>query len=80
MRKDMAKVIVERPRRGHEDKYKPLRRTRKHDLSEEAPKSESMIIPHKLQYEGKQLNENLAPLERYLRKNIGNLGIKFILI
>jgi hypothetical protein len=71
MRSDMAKVIVERPRQGHEDSYKPLRAARKHDLSEDAPKGESMTQPHRRHYSGKQLNENLSPLKRFIDKQVG---------
>jgi hypothetical protein len=71
MRKDMAKVIVERPRLGHKDSYKPLRASRKHDVSEDAPHGESMTKPHRMHYEGKRLNENLAPLKRFLAAQVG---------
>lgn len=72
MRKDMAKVIVERPRRGHADRYRPARNARKHDLSEEAPLAEGMRRPHIMNYEGKQLNENLNPLRRLLASKVGH--------
>ncbi|MGP1667627.1 MAG: hypothetical protein ACTS5I_17350 [Rhodanobacter sp.] len=67
----MTKVIVERPRLGHKDSYRPLRAERKRDLSEDAPTRESMTKPHRMHYEGKQLNENLNPLRRFLRAQVG---------
>ncbi len=64
MRKDMSKVIVERPRLNHryfkEQKYKG-------DL-EEAPLKEGM---RPKSHQRKQLNENLAPLWRFLESKIG---------
>jgi len=71
MRSDMSKVLVERPRIGHHDNYRPKRSARKHDLSDEAPLHESMRRPHIMNYEGKRLNENLRPLERFIAKQIG---------
>jgi hypothetical protein len=72
MRSDMSKVIVERPRlrnplragsaypRGYlENRWAP-------DL-ENAPRTESMGG----RYAKKRLNENLAPLVRFLRSNVG---------
>lgn len=63
--------IVERPRLGHSDSYHPLRAARKHDLSEEAPLRESMTKPHRMYHEGKRLNENLRPLKRFIRGQVG---------
>jgi len=71
MRSDMAKVIVERPRCGDTHAYREVRAARKHDLSEEAPLRESMKRPHITEYRGKQLNENLAPLRRFLSSQVG---------
>lgn len=64
MRKDMAKVIVERPRvkgRGNR-KGRPPR-----DI-EDSPKKESMKKPYK---DRKILNENLNPLKRFLHSQVG---------
>jgi hypothetical protein len=72
MRKDMAKVIVERPRQGHKERYQPVRHARKHDLSEDAPTKEGMKRPHVMYYGGKQLNENLNPLRRFIHSKIGH--------
>lgn len=72
MRSDMAKVIVERPRHQSWKDYRPLRSSRKHDLSEDAPTKESMRKGHGGRRDGKSLNENLTPLERFLRSKIGH--------
>ena len=75
MRKDMAKVIVERPRRGRswakvakpgrtralvDDDGEPLRAAK-------PSRGEPRTKAHK----SKNLNENLSPLKRYLAKNVG---------
>jgi len=71
MRYDMAKVIVERPRRGGGVRYP---RGRSLDGSkvpfDESRKREGMRRPW---FKGcaKSLNENLAPLHRYLQANVG---------
>src|SRR5689334_15596749 len=66
MRDDMAKVIVERPR------IKP-RKTRKgrEGALEDLPAREGMRRGHELRRNTKELNENLAPLRRYLEKQVG---------
>jgi hypothetical protein len=66
MREDMAKVIVERPR------IKPYnnRKGRRLEL-EDLPAHEGMRRGHAWRGERKQLNENLAPLRRYLAQQVG---------
>ena len=64
MRPDMAKVIVERPRRGG---YGRIKRRIGQDL-------ESQPIKQGMKYrlgDTKSLNENLAPLRRYLARQVG---------
>ena len=64
MRPDMAKVIVERPRRGG---YGRVKRRIGQDL-------ESQPIKQGMKYrlaDTKSLNENLAPLRRYLARQVG---------
>lgn len=77
MRDDMAKVIVERPRayRGHKArggcKY-PRHSSRsgnEHKL-ETLPQCQGMRAPHQRR-NLKSLNENLVPLGRYLRSQVG---------
>jgi hypothetical protein len=63
MRSDMYKVIVERPRQwkgGYEDAVQ-----RRDDL--DGP----MHLSMRAGYAGRFLNENLAPLRRYLRSQVG---------
>src|SRR5258708_4981364 len=64
MRSDMSKVIVERPRRGggRDRKGRPEREF------EDTPSKQSMKRGHS---DLKDLNENLAPLKRYLGRNVG---------
>lgn len=63
MRSDMAKVLVERSRRGGHNNRKgrsvPL---------DDLPSKESMKRQHT---DRKELNENLAPLKRFLQKSVG---------
>lgn len=71
MRKDMAKVIVERPRRGvrNADKRKPGR-TRVVVDDDGEPLRAREPVRAKLE-KTKALNENLSPLKRYLERNVG---------
>lgn len=75
MRKDMAKVIVERPRTGGDGgKSIPLKGTKKNLQRtdwEEMPAFQSNAPGRLYGYDRKQLNENLSPLHRFLRKNVG---------
>lgn len=66
MRPDMAKVIVERPRRV--ERATPRGRKVAHD---DQPSHEGMRAPHVRNWGGKVLNENLAPLRRYLERQVG---------
>ena len=66
MRKDMAKVIVERPRR----KGYATRAGRPCDV-DLLPQGEGMRAPHVRHWGGKELNENLAPLKRFLISRVG---------
>jgi hypothetical protein len=66
VREDMAKVIVERPR----VKAFKTRKGRCRDL-DDMPAREGMRRGHALRGDRKQLNENLAPLRRYLASQVG---------
>jgi hypothetical protein len=68
MRQDMSKVIVERPRRG--GGYERKGRSRDHD---DQPSKEGMRKPYLRGYNNKELNENLAPLLRFLNSRVGQL-------
>jgi hypothetical protein len=70
MRKDMSKVIVERPRVGHSNKRVRPGRTRPLEDEEGEPlraRAPARSKPIKTKY----LNENLAPLKRYLAAQVG---------
>jgi hypothetical protein len=67
MRWDMFKIIVERPRRyglGGWTRGRPPRNV------QDAPCYEGMRRRYS-DYERKELNENLAPLRRYLVRQVG---------
>ena len=66
MRDDMARVIVERPRI-------PAFKSRKgrRQALEDLPKHEGLRRAQSLRGDRKQLNENLAPLRRYLEGQVG---------
>lgn len=68
MRKDMAKVIVERPRRGS---VKRARKGRTRALQDEAGDELRARAPAKRAEKTKSLNENLAPLRRFLESQVG---------
>src|SRR3954454_22265305 len=72
MREDMAKLIVERPRLGGGAKYPRNASFWQRTPPHEWPNRES-IKKHWDAWGGgrKSLNENLAPLRRYLRSNLG---------
>lgn len=67
MRKDMFKVIVERPRRNPK-RYKKGRDKNWEDL----PKKESMRKKYDWNWNRKELNENLKPLVRFLKSKVGS--------
>jgi len=66
MREDIAQILVERPRSGGGGKYP---RGAKHGPIEELPSREPAKSRH--QRNRKSLNENLAPLRRYLHGSVG---------
>jgi hypothetical protein len=75
----MAKVIVERPRRGHKDGPATTRMDRHmanqdvRCLNEDSPAFDNKVSMkrHVMRANLKELNENLNPLKRYLRSNVG---------
>lgn len=69
MRSDMAKVIVERPRIGHRlDEKKGYRKSWQRRDPESWPQRESIFARGGHE---KWFNEHLAPLRRYLQKQVG---------
>jgi hypothetical protein len=70
MRADMAKVIVERPRRGSRWRFTPKGSRKRARLGDEGlPKREGMKRPWRSWT--KDLNEHLGPLRRYLESQVG---------
>ncbi|MGH7561052.1 MAG: hypothetical protein ACRENB_08525 [Gemmatimonadales bacterium] len=70
MRRDMHKVIVERPRLADFAPSRPPRWEKNAD-PDDLPAREGIRRRHVVGNSSKQLNENLAPLKRYLRKQVG---------
>lgn len=74
MREDIAKVIVTRPRVGGDDGYQ-LRRGRRQSkdsmLWDNLPKKEGMRSVNIRNYNGKYLSDFLAPIQGFLKKNVG---------
>ena len=72
MRQDMDKVIVERPRHGGGIRYPrgSVRGFRRVEL-DKRPRRQGMQRPWMHSGCKKNLNENLAPLRRYLLSNVG---------
>jgi hypothetical protein len=68
MRKDMPKVIVERPRRGNPKRARPGRAVPLEDADGGPLRARK---PPVRKQKTKRLNENLAPLKRYLAAQIG---------
>lgn len=70
MRKDMSKVVVERPRHG---RSRPARAGRTRALldDEGAPLRASMREPVKAPAKTKYFSDHLGPLRRFLLKNVG---------
>lgn len=71
MRADMAKVIVERPRYGSRARGKPkgYRRALQRLPADGGPAREGMKA--RCRNGGKELNEHLGPLRRYLDRQVG---------
>ena len=70
MRRDMHKVIVERPRLGGRGPHRGTPWEKNADL-DDLPTKEGARKRHLARGSAKGLNENLAPLKRYLRKQVG---------
>jgi hypothetical protein len=68
MREDMARVLVERVRHGFPAK---LQRRKRHQLARLRPESAPRREPMSRGRGTKALNENLAPLRRFLQRQVG---------
>ena len=74
MRSDMAKVVTERPRRGHGDLGKKWgRRLRKseYDAEDHGPSRAPIARHHQYGWNAKEFSDLLGPLRRYLRRHLG---------
>ncbi len=74
MRSDMAKVVTERPRRGHGNSSKKWgRRLRKHEYAAEdhGPSRAPIARRHQYGWNAKEFSDLLGPLRRYLRQQVG---------
>jgi hypothetical protein len=73
MRSDMAKVVTERPRRGHGNPSKKWgRRLRKneYDAEDHGPRRAPIARRHQYGWNAKEFSDLLGPLRRYLRKQV----------
>src|SRR6185437_7524740 len=75
MRKDMKHVIIDRPRRGGNGGKINLPKGSKKQLQktplEQQAKCQSSARGRVYGYDGKELNEHLSPLRRWLRSQVG---------
>lgn len=75
MRDDMAKVVTERPRRGHGNKSKKTTapRIRRYDPNQEYDEPTRLPIARRRQYgyDAKEFSDLINPLRRYLRSCMG---------
>lgn len=74
MRKDMAKVVTERPRRGHSNaSSKWGRRLGKNEYALDDHGANRARVSRHRQYgwNAKEFSDSLGPLRRYLRKQVG---------
>jgi hypothetical protein len=74
MRSDIAKVVTERPRRGHGNPSKKWgRRLRKNEYEAEdhGPKRAPIARSNQYGWNPKEFSDLLGPLRRYLRKQVG---------
>ena len=74
MRIDMAKVVTERPRRGHGNPSKKWGRRlgkNEHDAEDHGPTRAPIARRHQYGWNAKEFSDLLGPLRRYLRKQVG---------
>src|SRR5262245_18527130 len=74
MRSDMAKVVTERPRRGHGNPSRKLGRrlrTNEYDAEDHGPNRAPIARRHQYGYNAKEFSDLLGPLRRYMRKQVG---------
>ena len=83
MRKDLDKLLCEKPRIGHKRKHKDIRNRKKYKFSKSkidsngeyhgypVPRKEGIRKPYKRLWVEKDFGEHLAPLRGLLHKNVG---------
>lgn len=74
MRRDMAKVVTEAPRRGHGNPSKKWgRRLKKdeYDSDDHGPRRAPIAAHRQYGWNAKEFSDVLGPLRRYLRKQVG---------
>jgi hypothetical protein len=74
MRSDMAKVVTERPRRGHGNPSKKWGRRlgkSEYDAEDHGPTRAPLARHHQYGSNAKDFSDLLGPLRRYLRKQVG---------
>ncbi len=68
MRKDMNKVLIERPRHGHSRNYHEIRQAENRGELEDLPHCQGMRAPHK---DRKEFSDLLGPLHRFMDGCVG---------
>ncbi len=79
MRSDMARVVTERPRRGHTNQSKKWGRRlgkNEYDAEDHGPTRAPIARHHQYGWNAKEFSDVLGPLRRYLRKQVGRPGNK----
>ena len=74
MRNDIAKVVTERPRRGHVNTSKKWGRRlgkNEYDAEDHGPTRAPIARHHQYGWNAKEFSDVLGPLRRYLRKQVG---------
>jgi len=69
MRSDMSKVVVERPRSGHQARYPRKKVENRYDCAFEDYPTRQPV--GRRRYGEKHFSDHLSPLFRFLRKNVG---------
>ena len=75
MRRDMAKVVTERPRYGHANRSKKTRlRTRRYDGEDhldDLPKRVASSSSRQHGWDAKEFSDRIGPLRKFLRRQVG---------
>jgi hypothetical protein len=74
MRTDMAKVVTERERHGHQNPSRKWGRrlgTNEYEHDDHGPTRAPVARRHQYGWQAKEFSDRLGPLRRYLRKQVG---------